>query len=521
MVIPNSVTSISLTTVQNQFISGSFSGCSSLEHIIIPESVESIGSSAFSGCNSLTEVTCLASVPPTITQSTFNNTIYNNATLRVRKASVPGYASADYWKEFADIMAIPEVNMVSIADTATLHGNTIVIPVFLENESEITAFQSDLYLPEGFELVKEDGEYLVNLSDRKGRDHVVMANDLDDGGIRVLSYSPSIKPFSGNEGELFYLSVKTPNDGDGNYTILLKNTLLTTTDKEELSAPDTACRVTVYPYILGDANNSGTVTVTDVVVTARYVLNYHPSPFVFGAADINVDGNITVTDVVLIAQMVLDDESNMLRRVPVLNNADVWMAGEVIYNDSQCRTVSITLDNAMDYTAFQLDLLLPEGMTAENFTLTGTSGSHSLEVNQLHDGKKRLLCYAPSLQALNGDSKTLLTFDVVASGATDGDIIVDDIELVTTACQTVTLDAFAITMNTPTAVDEFTDNVIAYRDGQNIIVESPTSVTVYISDLMGHIVRIDANEGRTTIPVEGTGLYIVNVAGNVVKLMNK
>ena len=464
---------------------------------------------------------CLASNPPTIYQSTFNNTIYNNATLQVRRASVPSYSAANYWKEFAKIEALPEINIYSLTDTATLHGNTLVIPISLENESEITAFQTDLYLPEGFELVKEDGDYLVELSDRKGRDHVIMANDLNDGRIRILCYSNNITPFSGNEGELFFITIKTPDNGDGDYTLMLKNTLLTTTDKVELSAPDASCTITVYPYIVGDANNSGTVTVTDVVAAARYVLNYNPDPFVFGAADINEDGNVTVTDVVMIAQIVLDNVTIYPNRAPIANSVVGRMTGDIIQVEGQRRSVSITLDHADNYTAFQMDLQLPEGVTADNFVLTNQSGSHSLDVNTMDDGKTRLLCYAPSLQALNGDEGALLTFDAIVNDETVGDILVSDIEMVTTSCRTDNLDAFAIRLSAPTSVAELTASVRIYSEGQSIIVESNKDVVVNVCDLIGRNIRVDAKCGRTIIPVSGNGVYVVNAEGNTAKLMIK
>lgn len=484
--IPNSVNSISLTNIENQFVNGTFYGCSALEKITIPQSVKVIGSGVFSKCDSLTEVTCLAEIPPVVTQSTFGNQIYDNVTLHVRKTSFLNYTTADYWSRFANIVALPEINIVSLPDTASLHGNTIVIPVSLENESELTAFQTDLYLPNGFELVKEDGDYLVELSDRKGRDHVIMANDLDDGGIRIISYSTTVKPYSGNEGELFYITVKTPDDGDGDYTIMLKNTLLTTTDHEELNAPDASCTVTVYPYNMGDANNSGTVTVTDIVVTARYILNYHPDPFVFGAADVNYDGNISVTDIVIIAQMIMDGAPvSYPRRAPARDGDLVRMSGQVMNDDGLHRTVSINLDNAADYTAFQLDLQLPAGMTADDFTLTGGSGFHTLDVNVLDNGKTRLLCYTPLLKALNGDQETLLTFDVTADASAYRDIVVDGIEVVTAECQTATLDAFTIKMDNLTSVDELaTGDTIAKVEYYNISgqqIEQPSNgVTIVV-----------------------------------------
>ena len=375
--------------------------------------------------------------------------------------------------------------MVSLTDTASLHGHTIVIPVSLENESELTAFQTDLYLPEGLELVKDDGDYLVELSDRKGIDHVIMANDLDDGGIRIISFSTSVMPFSGNEGELFYITVKTPDDGDGDYTIILKNTLLTTTDHEELSAPDASCTVTVYPYIMGDANNSGTVTVTDIVTAARYILNYHPDPFVFGAADVNGDGNITVTDVVMIAQMIMDGTTSYPHHAPARGGNFDRMSGEVMSIDGNRHSISIALDNVTDYTAFQLDIQLPEGMTAENFTLADQSGSHTLDVNVLDNGKTRLLCYAPSLQALSGNEETLLTFDVTVDDNTIGDIIVDGIEIVNTMSQTNFLDAFAIKCNHHSGIEEInTGKVISSVRYFNVAgqeMAQPSGMTIQVT----------------------------------------
>lgn len=510
VLIPNSVKVIETYAFRN---------CLNLNNLTIGKSVTKIGSYAFYGCSRLATITCLAKTPPVLYDSyTFN--CYNTAKLQVPHSSIESYQTSEDWSRFANIVALDPINNISIPDTAALHGNIIVIPISLENESEITAFQTDIYLPEGFELVKEDGDYLVELSDRKGSDHVIMANDLDDGGIRVLCFSTTVEPFSGNEGELFYITLKTPDDGDGDYTIMLKNILLTTLEHEELSAPNESCTVTVYPYILGDANNSGTVTVTDIVVSARYILNYHPDPFVFGAVDLNNDGNITVTDIVILAQMIKDGAPvSYPHYAPTRNSNFDHMSGKLVNADGKHRSVSIALSNAANYTAFQFDLLLPEGMIADNFILTDQSGSHTLDANLLDNGKTRLLCYSSSLNVFNGDDETLLTFDVCDN--ITGDIVVDGIEMVTTSGQTSNLDAFTIKMDNLTSVDGLTASVRIYSEGQNIVVESPTAVMVNICDLMGRNMHIDANAGRTIIPVGSKGIYMVNAAGQTTKMMFK
>jgi hypothetical protein len=120
----------------------------------------------------------------------------------------------------------------------------------------------------------------------------------------------------------------------------------------------------------------------------------------------------------------------------------------------ETRTVALALDNAIDYSAFQLDLNLPDGMTASNFALTDRAGNLTLDVESISDGKLRLLCYSPTIAAIEGNNGALLTFDVTDNGPVIGDIMVDGIEFVTTSFRTVLLDAFTIGVNDVTAVNE-------------------------------------------------------------------
>ena len=196
-------------------------------------------------------------------------------------------------------------NYFTMQGGEVLHGRTLVIPVTLHNVEDITAFQADLWLPEGFQLVRQGGQYLVTLSDRATSDHVIMASDANNGAVRLLCYSSQLKPIADHDGELLYLTVQVPDEAVGDYTINLKGTRMTTTDCEELVSIDAECNIHVLPYLEGDANNSGDVTVTDIVTTALYILNRNPYPFNMDAADMTHDGKITVTDVVLITRAVL------------------------------------------------------------------------------------------------------------------------------------------------------------------------------------------------------------------------
>ena len=95
----------------------------------------------------------------------------------------------------------PPHSFLSVADVEVLNGDTVTIPVSLTNPVEITAFQTDLCLPEGFELQG------IEPTDRMS-DHSLSTSTRADGSVRILCYSSSLAPFEGNDGALFNLIVK-------------------------------------------------------------------------------------------------------------------------------------------------------------------------------------------------------------------------------------------------------------------------------------------------------------------------
>ena len=89
--IGNSVTSIG---------GGAFEDCSGLTSVTIPNSVTSIGRSAFSGCSGLASVKCLASIPPSIGNNSFQN-ISDTCLLTVPCGSLEAYTTSDWNTYFA------------------------------------------------------------------------------------------------------------------------------------------------------------------------------------------------------------------------------------------------------------------------------------------------------------------------------------------------------------------------------------------------------------------------------------
>ena len=455
LIIPNSVTTIG---------SNAFQECTGLKSISIPSSVTEIGGMAFYNCIGLSDVYCYILDPTLIIGP--NEPLYwdwyeienvpSHRTLHVPAGSIELYKSDWDWSEAFFGTIVEMDSHLEMPDTSLLYWETVTIPVVLCNDRNILAFQTDIVLPEGFSIAaNEVDEYLVTPSKRLSGDHVMMASDYENGVVRVVCYTPESQPIEGYNGDLFYITVKVPENAVGEYPIILRNSRLTTEDYTELWIPDASATINVKAYILGDANNSRSVTVTDIVVTAQYVLGRNPQPFVYDAADLNGDGDVSVTDIMLIAYMLQHPSLNAPMRVPAQTaNNDRMSADAISLIPGETRTINIMLDNDLDYSAFQLDLTLPEGLTASNFALTDRAGGHAFDVSAIDDSKLRALCYSPELETINGHEGALLTFDVTAMAQVTGNIIVDAIELVTDGCQTVEMGAFNIQVNNSSAVNE-------------------------------------------------------------------
>lgn len=93
----------SITTIGNS----AFYSCTSLTNVTIPKSVTSIGNKAFSGCSNLIDIYSLALTPPTMYSTTFTDCY--GATLNVYRNVVNVYRTADYWKNFSNIVGIDDV----------------------------------------------------------------------------------------------------------------------------------------------------------------------------------------------------------------------------------------------------------------------------------------------------------------------------------------------------------------------------------------------------------------------------
>ena len=93
------ITSLTIPDGATKIEGSSCSGCTGLVYVVIPSTITSIYGYAFNGCTSLQYVEILATAPPSLTSSAFNNA--NNCTFYVPDASVNTYKTTSGWDTYA------------------------------------------------------------------------------------------------------------------------------------------------------------------------------------------------------------------------------------------------------------------------------------------------------------------------------------------------------------------------------------------------------------------------------------
>lgn len=103
-----SLTSIDIPEGVTSIEADAFDGCTSLYTVTMPTTLTTIKRYAFYGCTALNKVTCYASTPPSLYDSSvFPTAAYNNATLNVPNSVKSAYQAANGWKLFNNINGLP------------------------------------------------------------------------------------------------------------------------------------------------------------------------------------------------------------------------------------------------------------------------------------------------------------------------------------------------------------------------------------------------------------------------------
>lgn len=183
----------------------------------------------------------------------------------------------------------------------------------------------------------------------------------------------------------------------------------------------------------GDINDDGNVNIGDYVTLVNHILGEPCNKFVVKVADLNNDGEIDSGDCVSMMNYILygsfssghsADYSMAFRKGFVGLAADGF---DLHCGDEQRVTVRIESD-FKNFSAFQLDFELPEGIVLESVGLSDDlfeGRDHRLSVREIEHGKWRVLCLSPTNSEFAPNSGNLLQLHVRAEeNAASGDVAI-------------------------------------------------------------------------------------------------
>ncbi len=178
------------------------------------------------------------------------------------------------------------------------------------------------------------------------------------------------------------------------------------------------------PYLLGDVNNDGSVTITDVTVLIDYLLN-SSIDINLQAADVSQDGDVSIADVTALIDMLLSGNSKMslnsIRMKAAVNSqvtSDVLASQSVALRPGETRTVDVALNNTEhDYIAMQCELVLPQGvaLTGANGIDRGSKHSYYTRQNEVEDNVYSLIGVSMHMNTYAGDEGNILRLTITAS----------------------------------------------------------------------------------------------------------
>ena len=318
-------------------------------------------------------------------------------------------------------------NQLVIGNLASDKGKQVVFPISMNNTAKITGLQLDLYLPDGVTVATNSkGKMLISTTDRMEGTYTISSSQMD-GFVRILGYSADGDAFSGNSGDILNVTLNiADNVADGNYTIHVKDIVLSDVNSTEYHPADAGATLTVKSYTLGDVDNSGAININDVVCIINHILNRQVGTFIAEAADVDGSGTININDVVtLINRYILHKSSAPVLLAPALagiTDDNYLHLATISLKPGETKEIEMILTNGNAVAAVQGNVKLPDGVsfvTKSNGRLDvknidSRSEDFTLSCALQEDGSMTFAHYSADGFTYDGSDGGIFTFKVKA-----------------------------------------------------------------------------------------------------------
>ncbi|SNR46130.1 Abnormal spindle-like microcephaly-assoc'd, ASPM-SPD-2-Hydin [Lutibacter agarilyticus] len=337
-------------------------------------------------------------------------------------------------------------NVLSVETKGVTTATEFELAISLENTDGIAAIQFDInYNANEFELLT--GHSLTS----RGANHSLGLNSISEGVVRVLIYNFTTLNIIGNSGGLMLLKLKSKNNS-GDYPFTLSNVDFSSSSAGSISSTIQNGVITVLGpkmEVLESQVYFGSVLLGSNQTRSLPIRNSGNQPLeITGINDVfpfSIQGGFPIdipahSTTYLAVSIDTSTKFNGSKELSFVNNdpdlvrgAQKVILNAVVYAVNTIRIgggsaeinseieIPVSVDNMEDFTGFQFDITLPEGIEYVPNSIIETSrfDDHLIGVNLIDGNTLRFIGYSPSNKNFTGNSGELFSFKLkptVSSG---------------------------------------------------------------------------------------------------------
>ena len=204
------------------------------------------------------------------------------------------------------------------------------------------------------------------------------------------------------------------------------------------------------------------------------------------------------------------------------NSSDVIKIEDFAAGKNQSQQVAIEMTNASDYSACQMDICLPKGMSIAECELASAATDHMVAYRELSDGAVRVLVYSLTCRTLPDSEEGIISLRTTTDNRFEGgEIVVENILFADRGQNEYRLYDSVANVNLATGVSATDMDCVVYAENQSIVIISPCDQQATITSVDGVSRTYSLNEGRNEIAAPQAGVYIVTLADCTFKVMVK
>ena len=346
---------------------------------------------------------------------------------------------------------IYSVNEIHIGEGSGDILTSISIPVSINNMETFSGFQLDITIPNGVEYVENS----ISLSGRE-TDHTISGSVINSNILRVISFSSTNSPFTGQMGEVFSFSL-LPTSSSGNLPLNISNPIISNTDLGNIQSNSFSGSILVNaPFLnLSPSNiNLGRVPITIPKVNSISLTNSGATSLIIDEVTYNssnltssietplsIPVNQTSAETVTFNPDALgqfsssliinhngsENQSTIQITAEVYSPNYLYIEEQSVYRDSN-HIIQLGISNNDEIRAIQFDINIPNGFVFdyENVEALNSLDGFIISSSDIGNGNYRFLIYNFGTIVIPAGSNLLLNLPVfINSSISLGDYTFD------------------------------------------------------------------------------------------------